>query len=127
MYTATTQGVRVTVLSHYDSERSEPDEHRYFWTYQVEIANVGTRTVQLTHRHWRITDAHGRQEDVRGPGVVGEQPLLKPGQSFRYASGCPLKTPSGIMAGTYLMVDEDGSAFDVTVPTHVAAKQSRKP
>ena len=117
MYTATTNGIRVSVVSAYDEERSDPSEHRYFWTYTVEVANVGSRTARLTHRHWAITDAHGRREDVRGAGVVGEQPTLKPGQSFKYTSGCPLKTPSGIMAGSYLMVDEDGSAFDVTVPT----------
>jgi len=117
LYTATTKGVRVSVRSSFDHERSEPDEHRYFWTYQIEIANVGERTVQLTHRHWRIIDALGRDRDVRGPGVVGEQPTLKPGQKFQYTSGCPLTTPSGIMDGTFLMVDEDGAAFDVKVPT----------
>jgi len=117
MYTATSNGVRVSVKPAFDVERSEPSENRFFWTYNIEILNVGERTVRLTHRHWRITDANGRREDVRGPGVVGETPTLRPGQSFRYTSGCPLKTPSGIMAGTFLMVDEDGVAFDVTVPT----------
>ncbi len=117
MYTATTNGIRVSVASAYDEDRSDPAEHRYFWTYTVEIANVGSRTAQLTHRHWRITDAQGRGQDIRGPGVVGEQPTLKPGQKFQYTSGCPLKTPSGIMDGTFLMVDEDGAAFDVKVPT----------
>ena len=117
MYTATTNGVRVSVEPAFDVERSDPNERRYFWSYSIEIANVGERTVRLTHRHWRITDANGRREDVRGPGVVGETPTLAPGQSFRYTSGCPLTTPSGIMAGSFLMVDEDGVAFDVTVPT----------
>jgi len=117
VYTATTKGVRVSVQPSYDHERSEPEEHRYFWTYKIEIVNVGARTVQLTHRQWRITDAFGHDHDVRGEGVVGEQPTLKPGQSFEYTSGCPLTTPSGIMAGTFLMVDEDGVAFPVTVPT----------
>jgi ApaG protein len=117
MYSATTNGVRVTVRPDYDYERSDPAEHRYFWTYSIEILNVGDRTVKLTHRQWRITDANGKREDIRGPGVVGETPTLRPGQSYRYTSGCPLTTPSGIMAGAYLMVDEDGSAFDVTVPT----------
>ena len=117
MYVATTNGVRVSVRPDFDFQRSEPREHRYFWRYKIEIQNVGSRTVRLTHRHWRITDGNGQLEDIRGPGVVGETPTLKPGQSFEYTSGIPLKTPSGIMAGTFLMVDEDGSGFEVTVPT----------
>jgi ApaG protein len=116
MYSAVTQEIRVTVEPAYSAERSDPDEPRYFWTYTIEITNLGYRRVQLTHRHWRITDAEGRREEVRGPGVVGEQPTLNPGESFRYASGCPLRTSSGIMVGTYRMVAEDGDVFDVAIP-----------
>ena len=116
MYSAVSNNIRVTVRPKFLAEHSEPDEGRYFWSYTIEIANGGDVTVQLTHRHWEITDATGRREDVRGPGVVGEQPTLKPGEAFRYTSGCPLPTPSGIMAGTYRMVDETGRAFDVAIP-----------
>jgi ApaG protein len=116
MYAAVTRDIKVTVEPTYSAERSDPEEPRYFWTYTVEIVNLGERTVQLTHRHWRITDAAGRREEVRGPGVVGEQPTLAPGESFRYASGCPLRTPSGIMVGSYRMVAEDGDVFDVAIP-----------
>jgi ApaG protein len=116
MYSTTTRQIRVTVRADYSAERSEPSDNRYFWTYTIEIVNEGEETVQLTHRHWKITDGHGHREDVSGPGVVGEQPTLKPGQSFRYTSGCPLKTPNGIMSGTYRMIDEEGGAFDVEIP-----------
>lgn len=116
MYSAVTNDIRVTVRPEYSDERSEPEVSRYFWLYTIEIHNQGRVPVQLTHRHWRITDAHGKLEEVRGSGVVGEQPMLEPGQSFRYTSGCPLTTPSGIMVGIYRMVDENGQAFDVTIP-----------
>jgi len=116
MYSAVTHDIRVTVTPEYSEERSEPGQDRYFWLYTIEIENLGSGVVQLTHRHWRITDAKGKLEEVRGPGVVGEQPKLEPGQSFRYTSGCPLTTPSGIMVGAYRMVDSDGRAFDVAVP-----------
>jgi ApaG protein len=116
MYSAISNNIKVTVRPRYLAERSEPDEDRYFWSYTIEIANDGDRTVQLTHRHWQITDANGRREEVRGPGVVGEQPKLKPGDAFSYTSGCPLRTPSGVMVGTYRMVDESGEAFDVAIP-----------
>jgi ApaG protein len=116
MYTAVSHQIKVTVLPKFLEEQSEPDEGRYFWSYTIEIANVGDRIVQLTHRHWRITDANGRSQEVRGPGVVGEQPRLKPGDAFSYTSGCPLPTPSGIMVGAYTMVDESGEAFDVAIP-----------
>jgi ApaG protein len=116
MYTAVSHQIKVTVLPKFREEQSEPDEGRYFWSYTIEIANVGDKIVQLTHRHWRITDANGRSQEVRGPGVVGEQPRLKPGDAFSYTSGCPLPTPSGIMVGAYTMVDESGEAFDVAIP-----------
>jgi ApaG protein len=116
MYTAVSNKIKVTVKPKYLVEQSEPEEGRYFWSYTIEIANVGDRVVQLTHRHWQITDANGGREEVRGPGVVGEQPKLRPGDAFTYTSGCPLRTPSGIMVGTYRMVDESGAAFDVEIP-----------
>jgi ApaG protein len=116
MYTAVTRNIKVTVEPVFSPERSDPDEPRFFWVYQIEIANLGDRPVQLTHRHWQITDAEGRLEEVRGPGVVGEQPTLEPGRSFRYASGCPLRTPSGVMVGTYRMVTDDGEIFEVAIP-----------
>jgi len=116
MYSAVTNDIRVTVRPEYSDDRSEPEHGRYFWFYTIEIQNESLVSVQLTHRHWRITDARGKLEEVRGPGVVGEQPMLEPGQSFRYTSGCPLSTPSGIMAGSYRMVDENGRAFDVVIP-----------
>jgi ApaG protein len=116
MYKAVTHGVQVTVLPEFMPDRSEPDRGRYFWAYTIEIANRGERVVQLVARHWIITDAEGRVEEVQGPGVIGEQPVLKPGESFRYTSGCPLTTPSGIMAGTYRMVDQNGGPFLVTIP-----------
>ena len=116
MYTAVTRNIQVTVLPEFLAGRSNPDEGRYFWAYTVEIANMGDIAVQLTARHWEITDANGHMERVHGPGVVGEQPVLKSGEAFRYTSGCPLPTPSGIMLGSYRMVNEDGQAFDVEIP-----------
>ena len=116
MYTAVTRDIQVTVLPEFLAGRSNPDEGQFFWAYTIEIANMGAVDVQLTARHWEITDANGHVEHVRGPGVVGEQPVLKPGESFRYTSGCPLPTPSGIMLGTFRMIDEDGRAFDVAIP-----------
>lgn len=117
MYTAVTENIQVTVLPEFQPDRSDADLRRYFWAYTIEIANMGPRTVQLVARHWIITDAEGRTEEVKGLGVVGEQPVLNPGESFRYTSGCPLTTPSGIMAGSYRMVDELGAAFDIVIPT----------
>jgi ApaG protein len=116
MYQAVTHRVKVTVEPAFDPERSDPDEGRYFWLYSIEIVNLGDRPVTLIERHWRITDAHGRQQEVRGPGVVGEQPTIEPGKSFRYTSGCPLTTPSGVMVGEYRMVDPDDRSFDVSIP-----------
>ena len=116
MYATVTRNIRVSVTPAFAPERSDPDEPRFFWTYTVEIANLSDRTVQLTHRHWRITDGEGRLEEVRGVGVVGEQPILAPGESFRYSSGCPLRTSSGVMVGSYRMVADDGEVFEVDVP-----------
>lgn len=116
MYEETTDGVRVTVRPIYLEDQSSPADDHYVWAYQVTIENRGARTVQLLNRHWKITDAHGRLQEVRGPGVVGEQPVLKPGERFEYTSGTPLSTPSGIMVGAYEMVREDGARFDVRIP-----------
>jgi ApaG protein len=116
MYEAVTHQVKVTVEPSFDPERSDPDERRYFWRYAVEIVNLSDKSVTLIERHWRITDAAGRHQEVRGPGVVGEQPTIEPGKSFRYTSGCPLTTPSGLMVGEYRMVDPEGRSFEVSIP-----------
>lgn len=116
MYRATTRNVQITVTPEYSSERSEPREGEYFWAYTIEILNLGEEAVQLISRHWKITDANGRTEEVRGAGVVGKQPMLRQGERFEYTSGVPLNTPSGLMSGTYQMVTEDGDDFDAVVP-----------
>lgn len=116
MYTAITREIAVSVHPQYLREQSEPDEHRYVWAYTIQIENHGAETVQLISRHWRITDQLGRTQEVRGEGVVGEQPVLHPGEAFEYTSGVPLCTPSGIMAGSYRMTTGDDEAFDVEVP-----------
>ena len=116
MYSSTTQDIKVTVRPDYAADRSEPGDGKYFWTYTIEIVNEGRKIVQLTHRHWRITDGRGRLEEVRGPGVIGEQPVIEPDHAYSYTSGCPLATPSGIMAGVYRMIDENGRGFDVEIP-----------
>ena len=116
MYFAVTNDIRVAVEPAYSPERSKPEEGLHFWLYTIEIVNLSRRTVQLTHRHWIITDASGRRQEVRGVGVVGEQPTLAPGQSFRYTSGCPLGEPSGVMEGAYRLIADDGDVFEVVVP-----------
>ena len=116
MYEAVTHGIRVRVTPQYLEEESVAGREPLFWAYTIEITNEGSETVQLRSRHWRITDATGRTEEVRGPGVVGQTPVLEPGASFRYTSGCPLDTPSGIMVGSYQMTTEAGERFDVAVP-----------
>jgi ApaG protein len=116
MYEATTRNLRVTVNPHYLEDESEPDERRFLWAYTVEITNVGSETVQLLNRYWQITDASGQVQEVRGPGVVGEQPVLAPGDAFTYTSGCPLPTPSGIMVGAYEMETSGGERFEVDIP-----------
>lgn len=115
-WTAITREIRVTVTPRYLSNESEPESDRYVFAYTVEIVNEGEETVRLIARHWRITDGRGRTEEVRGPGVVGEQPTLQPGQSFTYTSGAPLQTPSGIMVGDYHMMTDAGQPFDVAIP-----------
>ncbi len=116
MYEALTHKIRVAVTPRFVDERSSQEEGYFFWAYTVEIANEGERTVTLLSRCWRITDANGKQEIVRGPGVVGQTPTLEPGQSFTYTSGCPLATPSGIMVGSYHMQCEDGQMLKVAIP-----------
>jgi ApaG protein len=116
MYTIVTHDIQITVLPEFVPERSDADEASFWWAYTVEIANRGKVTVQLTARHWKITDGNGRLEEVKGAGVVGEQPILKPGETFRYTSGTNMSTPSGIMTGTYKMVNENGESFDAEIP-----------
>jgi len=117
MYRAVTRNIEVTVTPRFLAERSSPDNGYFFWAYTIAITNTGSETVQLRTRHWRITDALGRLQEVKGAGVVGEEPVLKPGQSFEYTSGVPLPTPSGFMTGTYGMQTETGGGFDVEIPT----------
>src|SRR3979490_819415 len=112
---AVTNNVRVEVESQYSAERSQPFQSRWFFHYTVRISNEGDETVQLLTRHWVITDATRHTEEVRGEGGAGEQPGLRPGESFQYTSGCPLKTSTGVMRGTYQMVTEDGDQFDVEI------------
>ena len=116
MYSAVTRSIKITVKPVYLEDQSSPTDNHYVWAYQVHIENQGQETVQLRSRHWRITDSLGRLQEVRGAGVVGEQPVLKPGETFEYTSGTPLPTPSGIMSGTYQMETPEGDRFDVKVP-----------
>lgn len=116
MYQAQTHGVRVTVAPSFMDAESSHVQGRYFWAYAIEIVNLSTQTVQLMTRHWFITDGRGETHEVRGEGVVGKQPVLRPGESFNYTSGCPLTTPDGSMRGFYAMQDESGSVFEVEVP-----------
>jgi len=116
MYRAITRDIRVTVTPQYLADRSSEEDARFFWSYTIEIVNLGANTVQLKARHWKITDAHGNLQEVKGPGVVGEQPVLRPGERFQYTSGVPLTTPTGIMTGSYQMVSEGGENFDVEIP-----------
>jgi ApaG protein len=117
VYRAVTKEIEVTVTPRFISERSSPEKGYFFWAYTINITNLGSETVQLKTRHWRIVDAAGKEQEVKGKGVVGEEPLLKPGQSFEYTSGVPLPTPSGFMCGTYGMVKtEDRTGFDIDIP-----------
>lgn len=117
-----TAGVNVHVRSQYVPSRSDPDEGIYFFTYTVTITNRRDDVVQLQSRRWIITDADGRTEEVEGPGVVGQQPILRPGESFRYTSFCPLPTPVGTMHGSYRMLSGDGKGFDVEIPAFTLAQ-----
>jgi ApaG protein len=117
MYQATTRAIRVIVRPQYLAEESDPRQSQYVWAYHVRLENTGSETVQLRSRHWKITDGMGNLKEVKGPGVVGKTPVLRPGESFEYSSGTPLSTSSGIMSGTYQMVSESGEQFDIQIPT----------
>jgi ApaG protein len=117
VYSAITRDIEVTVTPRFVPERSSPDNGYFFWAYTINIANKGADTVQLKTRHWRLVDAPGKEQEVRGAGVVGEEPLLKPGESYEYTSGVPLPTPSGFMQGSYGMIRTDDRAnFDIEIP-----------
>src|SRR5262245_64650920 len=124
MYMTVTRNIEVTVTPRFLPERSSPQQGHFFWAYTISITNKGSETVQLKTRHWRITDATGRVQDVRGEGVVGEQPRLAPGESFEYTSGVPLPTPSGFMVGSYSMVTDQGERFDIRSEEHTSELQS---
>ncbi|HTR88422.1 MAG TPA: Co2+/Mg2+ efflux protein ApaG [Reyranella sp.] len=117
MYVATTRAICVTVRPQYLPDQSDPGKSQHVWAYQVRIENKGDVAVQLRSRHWKITDGLGRREEVKGPGVVGKTPRLRPGEVFEYTSGTSLSTPSGFMGGTYQMVSETGENFDIEIPT----------
>jgi ApaG protein len=116
VYHKTTRDIRITVRPIYLDDQSSPSDNHYVWAYQVTIENRGKEIVQLRSRYWRITDAKGRVQEVRGEGVVGEQPTLRPGESYEYTSGTPLSTPSGFMVGAYRMATAAGEGFEVAIP-----------
>ena len=116
IYEAETRGVAIRVRPSFLPDQSDPDERRWTWAYHIDIENRSAETVQLISRHWVITDGAGRVEEVKGPGVIGEQPTIRPGQIYSYASGCPLPTPSGMMAGSYQMVTDAGDRFEAAIP-----------
>jgi ApaG protein len=115
-HSATTQGVTVRVSVSFLPEQSDLPRGRWFWAYHIRLENAGNQAVQLLYRHWEITDGRGVKHEVRGEGVVGEQPVIEPGGSYDYVSGCPLETPTGAMEGSYRMVGEDGNSFDAVIP-----------
>jgi ApaG protein len=115
-YRTVTRQIEVRVTPRFMPDRSSPENGYYFWAYAITLTNLGRETVQLKTRHWRITDAQGRLQEVRGAGVVGEEPVLKPGEKFEYTSGVPLPTPSGFMTGSYGMVSASGEQFDIDIP-----------
>ena len=116
MYTKTTNKINITVNPYYLEDQSEPDDQHFVWAYQVTINNLGKEIVQLKNRFWKITDSNGIKQEVRGEGVVGEQPILNPGEKFQYTSGTPLTTPSGFMEGYYEMETKGGTKFDASIP-----------
>lgn len=119
---ALTRGIRIHVQSYFVRERSSPENDEWFFAYRVTISNEGTETAQLISRHWVITDGNGTEDEVRGPGVVGEQPRLEPGESFQYTSACPLATPFGTMQGSYQMLTVGGEAFDAEIAPFALAE-----
>lgn len=116
MYRALTRDIEVVVEPYYLEEQSDPEDSRYVWGYRIVISNNSNISVRLMNRYWHITDQNGQVDEVRGPGVVGEQPRLSPGDSYEYSSGCPLDTPSGVMFGHYQMSTDEGELFDVDIP-----------
>jgi ApaG protein len=116
MYTRTTRNIRIHVLPQFLEGQSRPDEAKFVWAYTITVENQGAEIVTLLSRYWKITDAFGRVQELRGDGVVGEQPTLKPGENFQYTSGCPLSTPNGFMVGSYHMKNQHGETFEVEVP-----------
>ncbi len=116
MYEQTTRHIRIVVRPQFLENQSQPDQGKFVWAYTITLENLSGDTVQLLTRHWIITDGIGHKQEVKGDGVIGEQPTLRPGDSFQYTSGCPLATPSGVMSGSYGMVDERGHIFDVVIP-----------
>ena len=116
MYSKTTKKINITVKPYYLEDQSEPEDQHYVWAYKVTIDNQGNEKVQLVNRHWKIIDANGTLQEVRGKGVVGEQPILNPGEKFEYTSGTPLTTSSGFMEGSYEMQGDDGNIFNVQIP-----------
>ena len=115
-YEEVTRDIRVAVEPSFLDDQSEPEDGRYLWSYRVTIENNGKENVQLLSRYWRITDARGRVREVRGSGVIGEQPVIAPGRSYEYTSGAPLETPSGVMTGTYRMRLDTGESFEIGIP-----------
>jgi ApaG protein len=116
MYNAITRNIRIKVEPQFLEGQSRPEDAKYVWAYTITVENKGVEVVTLRSRYWKITDAFGRVQEVRGDGVVGEQPTLKPGENFQYTSGCPLSTPNGFMVGSYMMQTQQGETFDVDVP-----------
>ncbi len=116
MYQSVTDHIRITVKPSFLEHQSQPENQKFVWAYTIGVENLGPETITLLTRHWIITDGLGRRQDVRGDGVVGEQPTLQPGQRFEYTSGCPLTTPSGMMQGSYGMITALGRQFDVAIP-----------
>ena len=127
-YTAVTRGIEVRVQPHFLADESDPDANNWFWAYTVRISNAGPVTVQVLRRTWRIINAQGRTQTVSGDGVIGEQPVLEPGEAFEYTSGTPLDTSSGIMAGSYHMAETvSGETFDAEIPTFSLDSTDRPP
>lgn len=116
MYSSATRNIHVHVMPHFLEGQSRPEEEKYVWAYTITVENRSAETVTLRSRYWKITDAFGRVQEVRGDGVVGEQPTLKPGENFQYTSGCPLSTPTGFMVGSYTMRTQAGEKFEVAIP-----------
>jgi ApaG protein len=127
MYTTTTHSIMVTVEATYLDEESRPRRNRYLWAYHVTIENRGVETVQLMGRHWKITDSLGRTQEVRGEGVIGEQPIIEPGESYEYSSGTPLSTPSGIMVGSYFMETREGRPLEIDIPAFSLDSPGERP